>query len=89
MDVIINVDTERPVSSKHVCWACGEKTSDGYITLVEVLEERYVHPDSEGRACLPVVIQREVGQFHETSPVGSALVLLAANNKVISYAKSH
>jgi hypothetical protein len=79
-DIIINVDTEHVVKSKHLAYYVDEQFGGGVIlyTLHEVIERWYVHPNSEGQAIIPSIEVDRILEVRSTDRKAPPLIVLKA-----------
>ncbi len=80
-NILIQITTD-PISERHISWFTTEE-SDGKIALHEVVERKYLHPQSPG-ITLSVVETEIHKMFLRTDDNGAVCVLLEAAQKAIS-----
>ncbi|KKN99065.1 hypothetical protein LCGC14_0143120 [marine sediment metagenome] len=81
--MIITVINEKPVSEKHISWFTKPASEGKYITLYEVVEQLYQHPQAPDEAVIPVLTTRQVHSALRSSLEGASLVLFEAAQTVI------
>jgi len=84
MNIIINI-VEEPVSRKHISYSV--KSFDDTISLCEVEEVSYIHPDSQGMATISRIEENDICTYKKWDERAAPLFLLkhAINNIDIIY----
>lgn len=73
MNIIINVD-EKPVNKKHISYSV--KLIKDHISLYEIEEVSYIHPDSQGSATISRIEETLIRTYHILDMTASPLILL-------------
>lgn len=80
------VNTEQmPLYTRHICYKVDSKTEE--VSLMEVYESYFPHPEAPALAKVSVVGLRHVRTYQRTDPKAAALLLLEAamNNTMNLY----
>jgi len=81
INLSINNDPSNLVRSRHICYFTESK--DDYISLYEVVEEFYKHPEAPTVGLVPVIVTHLIESLQRTGRKAAALVLLeAAQNNI-------
>jgi hypothetical protein len=78
--ILMNIMSE-PRSVKHIGYVVKESPLPRHLRLIEIVEAQYPHPGAPDDANVQMIQERLIGDYLESSVVGSNLLLLRAAQK--------
>ena len=81
MTTTLLVFNDNFLSERHVCYYTIDNGSE--ISLFEVVERKYAHPQAPDDAVVPVVEIKRIGSERRNSPMAACWVLLEAAQRAV------
>ncbi len=87
MSILINT-TSQPIKRNHICWYVKKDNTNNTITLFEVVDNYYEHPDSKGTAIISKIETERIKTHNLSSPNASPLFQLDIAQNIVTLFKN-
>lgn len=83
---VFNVNHDIPRKTKHICWTTRDE-ADNEISLIEIIEVSYPHPEAEDFATISVLETVYHGKYKRHEIGASPLILMEAVENNITFTR--